>query len=194
MLRTQKTEFRESYMAKRRELDGETRRFRDRELCKNVCSMVSFRFAEYILMYAPVGEEIDVNPIAIRALEMGKRVFYPVCDAKNYTMSFGEVTSLEELSPGTYKIPEPTDARCFFQPDRDTNSALCLIPGVVYDREGYRIGYGKGFYDRFLTDFKGCRAGIIYSDFIVPSLPRGRFDTKADILLTEKGAVMTGAK
>ena len=51
----------------------------------------------------------------------------------------------------------------------------------------FRLGYGKGFYDRYLSEFKGSRIGIVYSDYIMPTVPRGRFDVSVDILLTENG-------
>ena len=66
------------------------------------------------------------------------------------------------------------------------------MPGLVYDKAGYRLGYGKGFYDRYLSHFSGCTLGVVYSDYILPTVPRGRFDVSVDILLTEKGVKMTG--
>ena len=61
------------------------------------------------------------------------------------------------------------------------------MPGVAFDKNRNRIGYGKGFYDRYLSSFSGCKIGVIYSDYILPVVPRGRFDVSVDTLLTEKG-------
>ena len=68
---------------------------------------------------------------------------------------------------------------------------VCFVPGLVYDKAGYRLGYGKGFYDRYLSSFTGCTIGVVYSDYILPEVPRGRFDMSVDILLTEKGVKVT---
>ena len=63
------------------------------------------------------------------------------------------------------------------------------MPGVVFDVHGYRIGYGGGYYDRFLHGFHGSVAGLIYRDFIIPSLPRGRYDRALPIMITEGGMI-----
>ena len=68
-----------------------------------------------------------------------------------------------------------------------TGGAVCFVPGLVYDRSGYRLGYGKGFYDRYLSAFTGGKIGVVYSDYVIGSVPRGRYDVTVDILLTEKG-------
>ena len=106
-------------------------------------------------------------------------------------MSYRAVSSLDELSPAAYGIPEPPEDAPVYDPAKDSGSAICFVPGLVYDRMGYRVGYGKGFYDRYLSAFSGCKIGVVYSDYILKSVPRGRFDVKVDILLTEKGVKMT---
>lgn len=191
-VKQQKNEIRSLFREKRRSMSpGGERKERDTSLVNAVLSMVSFRFAEYVLMYAPQPEEIDVTEVARRALSLGKRVFFPKCDTLSCTMEYREIKDLGELSPGAYGISEPPACAALYEPDRMGKSALCLIPGIVYDRRGYRIGYGKGFYDRYLSGFSGCSAGVVYSDCIIPAVPRGRFDVKVDILITEKGVRMT---
>ena len=66
------------------------------------------------------------------------------------------------------------------------------MPGLVYDSKGYRLGYGKGFYDRYLSSFRGNIIGVVYSDYILPEVPKGRFDISIKIILTEKGVIVTG--
>ena len=86
---------------------------------------------------------------------------------------------------------EPIPEKC--RKLNDFTSSVCIVPALVYDKQGFRLGYGKGYYDRFLSGFHGVTAGLIYSDFVVKSLPRGRFDKASDIAITEKG-VITFAK
>ena len=74
-----------------------------------------------------------------------------------------------------------------YDPSKESGSAVCFVPGLLYDKAGFRLGYGKGFYDRYLSSFSGCKIGVIYSDYILPVVPRGRFDVSVDTLLTEKG-------
>lgn len=168
-------------------MDEEQRSLRDNAIVEIATSMASFRYAEYVLMYAPMESEINVFPIAERALELGKRVLFPRCSKQEHTMSYHAVTSLDMLENGAYGICEPPEDAPIYDPERDTGSAICLVPALVFDREGYRLGYGKGYYDRYLSAFSGCTIGVVYSDYILKAVPRGRYDVKVDILLTEKG-------
>lgn len=180
-----KKELRAQFKQKRKELSEEIKKQRDSAICAHVVDLASFRYADYILMYAPMKYEIDIMPIAEAALKKGKKILFPRCDTQNHTMTYRFVGSPEELVPDAYGIMAPPEDAPIYDPAAN-GTALCLIPALSYDRYGYRIGYGGGYYDRFLIDFRGCRAGIIYSDFIMDKVPRGHFDHKVDILLTEK--------
>lgn len=190
-VRDQKNSLRDKYRAERAAMDAAERARRDEAIAAAAANMASFRLAEYVLMYAPTGEEIDVTAIARRALELGKRVMYPVCSKEDHTMIYREIKSLDELQPGAYDLLEPPADAPDYDPERDVGSAICFVPGLVYDKAGFRVGYGKGFYDRYLSAFAGCKIGVIYSDYILRQVPRGRFDVKVDILLCEKGVRMT---
>ena len=103
-------------------------------------------------------------------------------------MVYHYVTDLDQLIPGKYGIMEPKEELPIYAPQLIMH-AVCVLPAMVYDKEGYRLGYGKGYYDRFLSSFKGTKAGLIYSDFVIDKIPRGRFDLRSDIIITEKGVV-----
>ena len=165
---------------------------RDAAICRAALSLVSFRHAEYVLLYAAMENEIDITPIAKEALARGKKIAFPRCDKESHTMRYHMVSSLSELAPDAYSILEPPADAPVYDPDTAVGSAVCVVPGLVYDRAGYRLGYGKGFYDRYLSAFSGCTLGVVYSDYILPSVPRGRYDVSVNILLTEKGVKMTG--
>lgn len=185
--REKKNAIRAEYKALRREMDTDIRRERDRKICDFATGLVSYRFAEYVLLYAAMDDEIDIYEIANTALKQGKKVAFPRCRKEDHTMKYHIVESLDQLSPDSYGICEPSEDLPVYDPETDTGSAVCFVPGLVYDKSGYRVGYGKGFYDRFLSSFKGSSVGIVYSDFIMDKVPRGRFDMKVDILLSEKG-------
>ena len=107
-------------------------------------------------------------------------------------MDFHIVSSEEDLEEGYFGLREPKQTLPVFDPENCSKGAVCFVPGLVYDEKGCRLGYGKGFYDRYLQTFGGNIVGVIYSDFIVPSVPRGRFDVSIKVLLTERGVVLTG--
>lgn len=186
-IKQQKDEIRETYGARRRSLDAAEKEKRDEKICAFGKSLVSFRHADYVLLYAATEYEINVDALAETAFAAGKKVAFPRCDKENHTMTYHLIGSLDELQPGAYGIREPAADAPVYDPASSLGSAVCFVPGLVYDREGYRLGYGKGFYDRYLTTFQGCTIGVIYSDYILRTVPRGRFDVAVNMLLTDKG-------
>ncbi len=192
MIRKQKDDIRAEYSARRAAMDPELKRRRDEAICRAAVSLVSFRFAEYVLLYAATPNEIDVFGIAREALARQKKIAFPRCDKETHTMRYHIVSSLDELAPDSYGLLEPPPDAPVYDPQTEKGSAVCFVPGLVYDRAGYRLGYGKGFYDRYLSRFSGCTLGVVYSDYILPVVPRGRYDVSVDILLTEKGVKVTG--
>ena len=191
MIKKQKDDIREEYKERRRLMPEEEKFRRDEAIRKAAAGLVSFRYAEYVLLYAATSDEIDVSAIAAMAFERGKKVLFPRCDRKSHTMTYHEVKSLDELQDDGMGGLEPPEENPVYDAENEKAGAVCFVPGLVYDRAGYRLGYGKGFYDRYLSAFSGCTIGVVYSDYILPEVPRGRFDVTVDILLTERGVKVT---
>ena len=191
MIKKQKDDMRDEYKQRRLLMPMDERQRRDEAICRAAESLVSFRYAEFVLLYAATQGEIDVTAIAEEALRKGKTVLFPRCDKKTHTMKYHSVKSLDELVPDAYGICEPPETNPIYDVENEKGSAVCFVPGLVYDKCGYRLGYGKGFYDRYLSAFSGCTIGVVYSDYILNEVPRGRFDVSVDILLTEKGVKVT---
>ncbi|MBO5286494.1 MAG: 5-formyltetrahydrofolate cyclo-ligase [Clostridia bacterium] len=186
-IKREKDAIRKECSDKRNAIDKETHQAYDQKICDVATSLVSFRHADVILLYAPIKSEIDVMPIFKIAKEKGKKVAFPRCNVEERTMKFHFVESLEELSPCAYGIREPSEDAPIYDPATSREGVVCFVPGLAFDIHGYRLGYGKGYYDKFMCSFNGCTIGIVYSDFILKSLPKGRFDKHCDIMLTEKG-------
>ncbi len=183
-VRDQKNALRKKFKLLRAELDADTKNDLDRKICECFINLASFRYAKTILMYAPTKGEINVLPIAEQALRCGKRIAFPVCNTEDHTMEFKYVSSLDELSCGEYSILAPPYGA---ETVTDFSDSVCIVPGLVFDTEGYRIGYGKGYYDRFLGSYSGSKLGLVYCDFILDRVPRGRYDRHVDIILSERG-------
>lgn len=166
--------------------DSEHKEF-DSKIIQTATNLVSFRHADIILLYAPIKSEIDVMPIFQLAKEKGKRVAFPKCNKEERTMQFHFVDSVEEMAPCAYGIREPNEENEVYDPEATQGSALCFVPGLAFDTYGYRLGYGKGYYDKFMHKFKGSCIGVAYTHQILPSLPKGRYDKHCDVLITEKG-------
>lgn len=194
-LRERKNQIREKFKALRREMDPDLKVSCDSKLCQRFMSLATYRFADTILLYAPLKAEIDILPIAADALEKGKTVAFPRCNNNDHTMTYHIISDISELSEGSYGIREPDPSLPIYDPKRsEKENAVCFVPALVFDKEGYRLGYGKGYYDRYLSNgFKGSRMGVIYSWCVTDTLPRGRYDTAVDFLLTEKGVISINA-
>ena len=192
-IRNAKNIIREKHKKKRNAITLDKKRELDTKICNRIISLVSFRYAETVLLYAPVNSEIDISPVAEAALSAGKRVAYPRCIPGSSEMKFHFVSSTEELSPGYMNIPEPSESAPEFDRSEtaDSGKCLCIIPALAFDKRGYRIGYGKGYYDRYLSGVDLMKAGVIYSELLVDRVPNGRFDLKVDFIVSERGVVLT---
>ncbi len=185
-IREVKNKLRDSYRAKRREMSEQQKASLDCRIVKQLTCLASFRFAEIILAYYPLEDEINIKPLFGQILDSGKRLAFPKC-GDNGSMDFYFVSSLDELVEGRFGIMEPAAAAERY--DRTCQlPVLMLIPALVYDRLGFRLGYGRGYYDRYTATYRGVKAGLCYSSFLRNTpLPHGRFDFAVDYIVTEKG-------
>lgn len=187
-LRQHKTEIRTAYMEKRANMPAEERAAKNAAVCKSVLASATYRFADTLLLYYPREDEVDVLPIARAALEAGKKVAFPKCHPADKSMDFHFVSSVEDFEKGEYDIMEPVNSLGIYNKENSLrDNCICIVPAVVYDKKGYRIGYGGGYYDRYLSGFRGTVVGIAYRDFILPNVPHGRFDVAVDVLISEGG-------
>lgn len=192
-VREEKNKLREKYSALRNAMDERIKAELDTKLCTRLISTVSYRFSDTVLLYSPIKSEVDITSVALAALRSGKRIAYPKCH-DDFTVSFHYVTSVSDLVPGKFGILEPDGKLPIFEHSSviKKESCICLIPALIFDREGYRVGYGKGYYDRFLAEFKGTKIGVAHNDFVINRVPRGKFDRKADMIITDKEVILTG--
>lgn len=179
-----KQELRAYFKEKRAALDPAQKAEWDRAIVERIAASPWFRRAGILLLYAPTKGEIDLVPLVRAARRAGKRIGFPRCDTETNTMQFFELLPGEKLSTGAYGIPEPPKDAPKIETDRHT---LCLLPGLTFSADGHRLGYGKGYYDRFLESFPGVTVGALYSSFAVRTLPHEAHDIPARYLVTERG-------
>ena len=183
-IRPIKATLREQYKTLRREMPPEIKAQRDRQIAGRVAALWQYKRCRQLLTYVSTPIEVDTLEIIRRALADGKRVAVPRCVPGTRDMEVYWINGVEELEPGTFGVLEPRP-----DPKRkvtDFSNGLCLVPALCYDWRGYRLGYGKGYYDRFLAGFGGHMIGVCYSDCIRRKLPHGRFDRPVELLVTDR--------
>lgn len=158
------------------------RTFKDTLITESFLSSDIYKNAETLLLYYSVGSEVSTLEIFKKALGAGKRVAFPFC-CEEGIMEFYLVSGENDLESGRYNIRAPKKVCEKFS---FSSNALCVVPGLSFDKKGYRLGYGKGYYDRFLAKFSGKTVGLCYEDLISEELPVDSYDKKVDFLITDK--------
>ena len=140
--------------------------------------------ADTVFAYAASGSEANIDPLIEYILSLGKTVALPVCSDKFGNMEFYSVESLEKIKVGMYSIREPESKG--LQPIKSDRNSVCLVPAICFDKSGRRIGYGKGYYDRFLDDFHGCTIGVNFDECVTEQIPYDEYDKQVNYLITDK--------
>lgn len=183
-IRPIKTELRQKYRSLRQAMPQEIKDAKDLAIADKVRHLWQYENNHILLVYVSTAIEVDTFRIIHNALSDGKRVAVPRCVPDSRNMEFYYIDSTDELQPGMFGVLEPLQ-----NPDKlynEHDGGLCLVPAFSYDWHGYRLGYGKGYYDRFLSRFNGNIVGICYSDCVQRTLPHGRYDRPVELLVTDK--------
>lgn len=159
---------------------------RDNEIFQRIVMHKQYRFAENIFIYISKPDEADTQALIQHSLESGKRLFAPYCVSGNPEMKFYRFHSPEELLPGSFGVfqPEPLPGNAA-QPC-DLQRAVCIVPGMAFDKTGARLGYGKGYYDRFLSGNHIFRMGICYEALLLDQLPAEPHDIRMHAIVTDE--------
>lgn len=177
-----KQELRERMKAYRSALSSHDRDWRSIQMAIKLIQMME----PYndILCYVSTDTEIDTRYFLSMLFEKEKKqVYVPKCVKGTNEMLFYPIYSFKDLVKGSYSIDEPREG---IKPQTEFyDRCCCIVPALCYDRHGYRVGYGKGYYDRFLEDFCGTKIGLCYSDCVVKYIEHDEYDIKADIIVTE---------
>ena len=182
-IRPLKTELRQKYRSLRQSMPPEIKKQKDEAIAAQVRRLWQYQRNRVLLIYVSTDIEVDTFGIIRQAIEDGKRVAVPRCVPDTRNMEFYYIHSTDELAPGMFGVLEPkADPEKLYH---EGDGGLCIVPAFSYDWRGYRLGYGKGYYDRFLSRFEGNMVGICYSDCVQRSLPHGRFDRPVELLVTE---------
>lgn len=181
-LREYKKEIRSQMRRIRREMSPQTVQEKNDRIYKRLIATQQYRRAKTVVVY--VSKELEVDTRRLMEHCMGRRQTggcTPLC-GKHTTDEDAPVGSMEDLEEGAYGILEPYSNLPVLE---DTTNAICIVPAFCNDYRGYRVGYGGGYYDRYLSTFQGVKIGVNYSDCVRPKLIGGRYDVPVDLLVTD---------
>ena len=186
---TDKAALRREFESKRNAVNGHVRAEADGRLFEHLFTSPAWERADTVLSYASVRGEIDLSPVWKQALANGKRYALPrtITSAAEGQMVFQYVRTEEDLVLGRYHLTEPS-VTC---PEvSDWERTLCIVPGLAFDKDGYRLGYGGGYYDRFLAAHPTViPVGLCYDICFCDRLPRGDYDIPVSYIITERSVI-----
>lgn len=158
---------------------------KSKRIKENLYSLEEFEEAKNIMLYVSFNEEVDTQEIIKELLiNKEKNIIVPYVVKNNPILQLSELKSFNELEPKTLGILEPRDN--FIREFGLKKLDLVIVPGIVFDENGYRIGYGYGYYDRFLKnlDKNVKKIGLAFEFQLVGKIPEERHDVPVDIVVT----------
>jgi 5-formyltetrahydrofolate cyclo-ligase len=168
-------------------------REKSQRIAKRVMGLAEFHRAERVVLYSPISNEVDTDILWQTTLQGGKEPYFPRIRKAEKQIEFVYANTRESLRPATYGILEPS-GRCLLLPEAD-QEILILVPGLGFDFEGYRLGWGGGYYDRTFCGMvkKGTRVGLAYNFQVLSSLPHEDGDERVDYVITEERVIVCSA-
>lgn len=177
----EKKEIRRQVFRSRKELTAEVLDAKSQVICEKILQMDAFQSADSIYVYMDCKGEVSTKLLMETAWKMGKTVAAPRVHGEN--MTYYEITSMEDVEPGYYDIPEPKEGL----PKARDEKALLIVPGVGFDAMRHRCGYGKGFYDRYLSAHPEHTTIAVAFEFqMVDEVPSWEHDINPQYLITEE--------
>lgn len=182
-LKRQKRALRREARARRDGLSPEERERMSDEVAENVVALPAVADATMVMAFSSFGSEVDTGPIIERLERDGRRVSLPRVEGRDIVAV--AYRSGDRVIPTSFGAMEPAGGEKVAPEEID----LVIVPGLAFDRSGHRVGYGRGFYDRFLAALRpdALTVGICFSVQLVDEVPQGRSDRPVDLVVTEHG-------
>lgn len=174
-----KESIRKTALSRRKTLTLEEMKKKSSAICENLLKLPEFQESKYIYVYMDIKKEVMTREFIKKAWALGKTVAVPKVQGDE--MEFYWLTSFAQLEPGYFGVAEPT----YGDIARD-GEAFILVPGVAFDVTRHRIGYGRGYYDKYLAKHPKLRsAAVAYDLQVFPEIPHEELDICPTVLVTE---------
>ena len=179
-----KNQLKESILKKRNSLPKDEIIEKSKQIEKNLLNLEYYNKSKTIMFFVSFNNEVNTHELLKKALK-DKTVVIP--KVSHHEIEPSVIISLDNLVPsGKFEILEPIETMKIAYKNID----LILVPGIVFDKEGHRIGYGSGYYDKFLHKVpKAIKIGLAFDFQVIDKIPREHHDVPVDLIVTEKGVV-----
>ena len=180
----EKQRLREEHLAAREALSEQERSVLDDRITQKLLATSEYAEATTVLTYVSVSSEVSTRMFIECALRDGKTVAVPRC-LPGHCLEFVAITSLDQLIAAPFGLLEPPKELPALT-EEQMNASICIVPALLVDIKGYRLGYGAGFYDRFLSTYPGKKICLAYQQNLSRTmLPHTTFDVAVDEVITE---------
>lgn len=180
---TLKKELRQKFLQQRNTMHECDIKTKSEAIKHKLFGLEEYKNATQVFTYVNMGNEVITTDIINQVLADGKVVAVPKIIKKDNKMIFVQIRSLDELRVGHFNVLEPITCE-EIQSDIYT---VFLVPAAVFDLKGYRIGYGGGYYDRYLFNAKALsKIGLAYEFQIIKEIPKNEYDISVDYVITNE--------
>ena len=167
---------------KRRDMIGSVSKIKSDEIRQRLLGIERVKQAKTICTFISAFKEPDTVEIIKELWEQDKKIVVPITDIESGTLSLSYINSMDDMKKGAYGILEPKTVRTA----DENNIDIILVPGLAFDRNGGRMGFGKGYYDRLLESSKAVKIGLCYDFQILEKIPTESHDVPMNFVITEK--------
>ena len=167
---------------KRRDMIGSVSKIKSDEIRQRLLGVECVKQAQTICTFISAFKEPDTVEIIKELWEQDKKIVVPITDIESSTLSLSYINSMDDMKKGAYGILEPKTVR---KAD-ENNIDVILVPGLAFDSNGGRMGFGKGYYDRLLESSKAVKIGLCYDFQILEKIPTESHDVPMNFVITEK--------
>jgi 5-formyltetrahydrofolate cyclo-ligase len=186
---TSKTEIRKRLISLRNSLSTEEITAGSNEIVARLMRIEEIRKAATLMVYVSFGSEVRTDDLIRWCWREGKRIVVPFCNVESRELTACRIDGFDELETGHYGIRAPKEG--LLRPVEGGEIDAILVPAVAFDRRGYRIGYGGGYYDRFLPRApQAVKIGVAFASQIIEEIPVDGHDLPVDVIVTEREVIV----
>ena len=190
MLTENKKKIRKDILTVRNALPRTEREAMSRNICRRFTRLTVVQDCAAVMIFLSFGSEINTDYIIEWLWKQKKRVLVPLCKPETQTMDIFPIANFADMEPGYFGIREPK--RALRPPVAREVIDLVAVPAVAFDRRGYRVGYGGGYYDRFLVGMDVPTIGLAFDCQIIAAAPVEKYDLAVQGIITEKEYINVG--